>query len=114
MKPRRHRIKKFIYRKVEESKRHKLQSERLIKRIDEFLKRVKMPIPDFITMSANLLNYKQWLAEPFIYLNYVGYNPSPDKSQRGFFTLANKLMKPQSEYKELISELKNDKRKAGS
>lgn len=100
-------VKRWVGRRFNKRKLRKLENERLVERINEFLKRIKVAIPDFIAMSGNLIEYKKWLARPFLYLNYIPYIELSNKDQRGFFTLSNKLMKPKEEYEEMIKKIKN-------
>ena len=77
---------------------YKLTNDNLLERISEFLKRVKAPMPDFITIGAGLLGFKKWLAEPFLVKDYKPFVEVLDREEREALSTVRKILTEVNNY----------------
>jgi len=94
----RRRMKKFFEKKGLD----KMTKDNLLIRIDEFLKRIKSPIPDFVSSTSNILDYKKWLAESFLIRDYVPYSRPADREERELLNISQNILTKSTKYRKII------------
>lgn len=104
-------IRKFVEKKKKNKERKSIEElslHNILERVDEFLKRIKAKMPDFITIGGGLLQYKKWLSEPFLVLDYIPFIPVMDSAERELLNISQNILKKSTKYIQIVEESKKN------